>query len=225
MHLIAMLALTFSTGIVDAVGYLGLDRVFTANMTGNVVILGMGLAGADDLPVLGPLIGLVAFMIGAVIGGRMGRKARVGWSGRTTTAFAIAGGVILSLGVVGLFAVPERDTLWAWTITALLAAAMGLQAAAARRIAVADVTTVVVTSTIVGFASESILAGGSGKNWPRRLLAIVLILAGAAVGALLLRLHFGIGVIVAGAITLLVAFAGHALRTRRHEVETADAEA
>ena len=53
-HLVLMLALTFTTGIVDAVGYLGLDRVFTANMTGNVVILGMALAGADDLPVLGP---------------------------------------------------------------------------------------------------------------------------------------------------------------------------
>ena len=39
-----MLALTFSTGIVDAVGYLGLDRVFTGNMTGNVVILAEQLA-------------------------------------------------------------------------------------------------------------------------------------------------------------------------------------
>ena len=53
-HLVLMLALTFTTGIVDAVGYLGLDRVFTANMTGNVVILGMAVVGAEDLPVLGP---------------------------------------------------------------------------------------------------------------------------------------------------------------------------
>jgi uncharacterized membrane protein YoaK (UPF0700 family) len=30
-----MLALTFSTGIGDAVGYLSLDRVFTGNMTGS----------------------------------------------------------------------------------------------------------------------------------------------------------------------------------------------
>ena len=36
MHLALMLILTFSTGIVDAVGYLGLDRVFTGNMTGNL---------------------------------------------------------------------------------------------------------------------------------------------------------------------------------------------
>lgn len=45
-----MLVLTFSTGMVDAIGYLGFDKVFTGNMTGNVVILGMGLAGAEDTP-------------------------------------------------------------------------------------------------------------------------------------------------------------------------------
>lgn len=39
VHLALMLALTFATGIIDAVGYLGLDRVFTGNMTGNVVVL------------------------------------------------------------------------------------------------------------------------------------------------------------------------------------------
>lgn len=41
-----MSALTSSTSIVDPVGYLGLDRVFAGDMTGNVVVLGMGLAGA-----------------------------------------------------------------------------------------------------------------------------------------------------------------------------------
>jgi hypothetical protein len=48
-----MIALTVVTGVVDAVGFRGLDRVFTGNMTGNIVILGMGVAGADELPVLG----------------------------------------------------------------------------------------------------------------------------------------------------------------------------
>lgn len=51
-----MLALTFSTSVVDAVGYLGLDQVFTGNMTGNVVILGMALTGAQQLPVVGPTV-------------------------------------------------------------------------------------------------------------------------------------------------------------------------
>ena len=35
-----LLALTLVTGLVDAVSYLALGRVFTANMTGNVVFLG-----------------------------------------------------------------------------------------------------------------------------------------------------------------------------------------
>ncbi|ROS50287.1 DUF1275 family protein [Frigoribacterium sp. PhB24] len=225
MHLVMMLTLTFTTGIIDAVGYLGLDRVFTANMTGNVVILGMAIAQADGLPIVGPIVALAAFLLGAAIGGRVLRGGRVGWSGRSTISFGVTGGVLLGLGVSTFFFVPEENTPWAFTITGLLGAAMGLQAAAARKIAVADVTTVVVTSTIVGLASESKLAGGTGKNFPRRVLAVVLILAGAGVGALLLQVHIGVGMGVAGGLTLLVALAGHLLRERRKEVEAREAEA
>ncbi|WP_231946509.1 DUF1275 family protein [Auraticoccus monumenti] len=214
MHLVMMLALTFTTGIIDAVGYLGLDRVFTANMTGNVVILGMALARAEDLPVLGPLVALAAFLLGAAVGGRSMRGARVGWSGRSTTVFATVGVILLGTGVASLAAPPEEGTVWGTAVTALLGAAMGAQAAAARRLAVADVTTVVVTSTIVGLASESRLAGGDGRNAPRRVLAVLLILVGAGVGALLLGVHIGLGMGVAGVLTLGVALLGHAARER-----------
>ena len=95
-----MLALTFSTGIIDAAGYLGLDRVFTGNMTGNVVILGMGLAGADDLPIIGPIIALTAFMIGAAFAGRLGRVRGPGWSGRTTFLLLMVAVVLTLVGLV-----------------------------------------------------------------------------------------------------------------------------
>jgi uncharacterized membrane protein YoaK (UPF0700 family) len=36
----ALLVLTFTTGLIDALSYLGLGRVFTANMTAKVVLLG-----------------------------------------------------------------------------------------------------------------------------------------------------------------------------------------
>ena len=144
-----MLALTFTTGIVDAVGYLGLDRVFTANMTGNVVILGMGLAGADDLPVLGPALALVGFLAGAALGGRVLRTAPAGWSHRTSGTFAATGVLAVGLGLGALVRRRSR-AVWAFVVTALLAVAMGLQAASARRLAVKDVTTVVVTSTLTG---------------------------------------------------------------------------
>ena len=64
----ALLGLTFTTGLVDAVSYLGLGRVFTANMTGNIVFLGFGIAGSGGLPVLAPIVSLVAFLVGAGAG-------------------------------------------------------------------------------------------------------------------------------------------------------------
>src|ERR1700740_3024901 len=65
----ALLVLTFTTGLVDAASYLGLGRVFTANMTGNIVFLGFGIAGSGGLPVVAPLVSLGAFLVGAGAGG------------------------------------------------------------------------------------------------------------------------------------------------------------
>jgi uncharacterized membrane protein YoaK (UPF0700 family) len=203
-----MLALTFSTGVIDAVGYLGLDKVFTGNMTGNVVILGMAIAGAPDLPIVGPVIALVAFMVGAAISGRTLRKRAAGWTERNTMLFGVVGVVLLAAALITLF-VGERPEWLNYTVTAMLGLAMGIQAGAARHIGVADVTTVVVTSTIVGLAYDSVFGGGGNKNWIRRALAIALIGAGAAVGALLLNVHIGAGMLLAALITITACVLGH----------------
>src|ERR1700686_4442714 len=65
----ALLALPFTTGLFDAVSYLALGHVFTANMTGNIVLLGFGIAGRGGLPVVAPLVSLAAFLIGSGAGG------------------------------------------------------------------------------------------------------------------------------------------------------------
>ncbi len=66
---LALLALTFSTGTVDAVSYLGLGHVFTANMTGNVVLVGFGIARAGGLPVVAPIVSMAAFVLGTMSNG------------------------------------------------------------------------------------------------------------------------------------------------------------
>src|SRR5271168_3495869 len=70
----ALLLMTAATGIVDAVSYLGLGHVFTANMTGNVVLMGFRLGGAPGISLSRSAIALFCFMLGAVAGGRMGRR-------------------------------------------------------------------------------------------------------------------------------------------------------
>ena len=211
-----MLALTFSTGVIDAVGYLGLDRVFTGNMTGNVVILAMALTGADGLPVVGPLLALLGFAAGAALGGRLLRGRPAGWHAATTGILTGVAGCLLLL--TGLLVLPGLDEPRRLVVTALLGAAMGSQAAAARHVAVPDVSTVVVTSTITGLAADSVLGNGRGSQWRRRGTAVALIMAGALTGALLLRIHLGLGLALSTLLTLVVAWLGH----RVHVTPTPD---
>ncbi|MGA0567898.1 YoaK family protein [Rathayibacter sp. KR2-224] len=208
-HLGLMLALTFSTGVVDAVGYLGLDRVFTGNMTGNVVILGMALLGGDNLPIIGPVIALVCFMAGAAAGGRVLRTVDVGWTRLSTTMFSGVGVLLLAAAVV-LFSVGRHpgDAVQ-WTVTGMLGLAMGAQAATARHIAVKDVTTVVVTSTLAGLAADSVFGASKGQPWPRRAGAVALIGLGAMLGAAAVHVEPAIGLLVSALIVLVVAAWGH----------------
>ena len=219
VQLLLMLALTFGTGVVDAVGYLGLDRVFTGNMTGNVVLLGLALVGGDDLPLLGPVVALGGFVLGAALGGRALRRTAHAWTGRTTLLLAVVGLLVLALAVV-LLVIRDPAGPLLLTVTGVLGGAMGLQAATARAVAVTDVTTVVVTSTLTGLASDSALGSRRGGGTGRRLAAVVLLTLGALGGAAMLRWDLGLGLalglLVEAALVLAVALvAALHVRARR----------
>ncbi|QEE62325.1 DUF1275 domain-containing protein [Salinibacterium sp. dk2585] len=210
LHLALMLTLTFSTGVIDSVCYLGLDRVFTGNMTGNILILGMGLLGAGGLPIVGPVIALFAFALGAVIAGRAFRSLPPGWTWQTTAMLTVVAALLVGIASVTV-AFPSLPRGLALSATGTLGVAMGIQAATARHIAVKEVTTVVVTATLTGLASESWLGARTGQLWGRRAGAILLLLAGAVLGALTLKTGtIGLGLVLAAVITSAVAAVGHA---------------
>lgn len=213
-QLVALMALTFSTGVVDAVSYLGLDRVFTGNMTGNVVLLGLALTGAAGLSVVGALAALVGFLAGTAVGGRTLRGSDAGWNARVTGLLALVAAVLGSLGAVLLLADPGgRPALTAVTTT--LGVAMGVQAAAARHVAVPDVSTVAVTNTLIGLGTDSPL--GAGRSGRRTLQATVvaLIVLGAVTGALLLRWHVVAGLALATVVVATAAVLGGRVRAPR----------
>lgn len=208
-----MVALTFVTGVVDAVGYLALDRVFTGNMTGNVVIFAMAAAGADGLPILGPALALLAFTGGAFGTGMALRNVTSAWN-RLNTALLGGGGVLLAVLGGVLAAVGTDAELVRVAVSAATAAAMGEQAAVARKLAIADMTTVVVTSTLTSLASETMVADRFRSLWHRRAVAIVAIGLGALAGALLLRVGPEWPMFVAAGLSLAVAGAGHRVSVR-----------
>jgi uncharacterized membrane protein YoaK (UPF0700 family) len=179
------LALTFVTGVVDATSYLRLGRVFVANMTGNVVFLGFGLAGATAISVWASLTALGSFLVAGVIGGRIAVSS--GDDRRRHVLLALGGEtVLIATALVVAAAVGNQPSTAArYALIALLGAALGLQNAAARKLAVADLTTTVLTLTLTGLASDSTLAGGAGAKVGRRGLSVAAMLLGAVVGGLL----------------------------------------
>src|SRR5579859_7552391 len=70
-----LFGMTAVTGLIDAVSFLSLGHVFTANMTGNIVILGFACAGVRELSIVRSLTALCAFLVGAVLGGRLLSRA------------------------------------------------------------------------------------------------------------------------------------------------------
>jgi uncharacterized membrane protein YoaK (UPF0700 family) len=180
-----LLTLTVVTGLVDATSYLKLGHVFVANMTGNVVFLGFGIAGAGGISVWASLTALGSFLVGGVAGGRIGAR----WSsdrGRHLTA-TTSTELLLVTAALALAALSTHHigTASRYAVIVLLATAMGIQNAAARKLAVPDLTTTVLTMTLTGVAADAALAGGHGSKLGRRALSVAAMLLGALVGGLL----------------------------------------
>jgi uncharacterized membrane protein YoaK (UPF0700 family) len=180
-----LLSLTLVTGLVDATSYLKLGHVFVANMTGNVVFLGFGIAGAGGISVWASLTAIGSFLVGSVGGGRIG----VRWLSDRTRHLAVTttAELLLVAGALAVAAVSAHHIGAGsrYAVIVLLALAMGVQNATARKLAVPDLTTTVLTMTLTGVAADSALAGGQGSRLGRRGLSIAAMLLGALIGGTL----------------------------------------
>lgn len=199
-----LLLLSATTGLVDAASVLGLGKVFTANMTGNVVFLGFAAAGTPGFKVIPSVLALAAFMAGAWGAGHLARAHVERALGRWLMWSAVVEAALL--GIAALIALDidvaaQAPKAGVMAVIALTGFAMGLRNATVRQLKVPDLTTTVLTLTITGIAADQV--GGRTPNFARRFGAVLSIFAGAAVGALLL-FHGGLALplALAGAIVL-----------------------
>jgi uncharacterized membrane protein YoaK (UPF0700 family) len=167
-------------------------------MTGNVVFLAFAVAGVPGLSAARSAASLLAFLVGALCGGRIGSR-RAEWPKPRLLRLGGAIEAALLLVAAGAAAIAPAP---AYVLIVLTALAMGVRNAVVRKIAVPDLTTTVLTLTVTGLAADSSLAGGTNPRWGTRVTAIVIMFGGAAVGAFLLRYGLAVPLAVSGVIAL-----------------------
>jgi uncharacterized membrane protein YoaK (UPF0700 family) len=210
-----LVGLTVVTGLVDAFSYLMLGHVFVANMTGNVVFLGFALAGAPGFSIAASATALVSFWIGALLGGRAGARLGLHRGRLLTSASAVEAAFVAVAVVLAALSGSPIGASYRYPLIVLLAITMGIQNATARKLAVPDLTTTVLTLTITGSAADSTLAGGQESKAGRRFTSVTSMFLGALIGALLvIHGHIAYPLVIALVLLSFVAATSH-LRGRR----------
>jgi uncharacterized membrane protein YoaK (UPF0700 family) len=148
-----VLMLTWAAGSVDAISYLGLGRVFTANMTGNAVLLGLAIGQGQGFAALRSVVALAGFAIGAAIGAVIVERAPKGgeWPPGVSAALAVEGVILGIFALAWHFPWAVRSGGVVYALIALSAVAMGIQSAAIRHLNVPGIATTYITGTLTSF--------------------------------------------------------------------------
>jgi len=166
-----LLGLTWPAGFVDAISFLGLGNVFTANMTGNTILLGIALGHGDLAAALRSSLALAGFCLGATAGALIvmrADRAEVPWPSSITKALAVefAALATFALGSTWYGAMSLAGLRSTAFLILLSAFAMGVQSAAVRRFGVSAVTSTAVTGTLAGVMAGAVgwLRGSAGLS-------------------------------------------------------------
>jgi len=217
LTVVSLLLLTFATGIVDAVSVLVLGHVFVANMTGNVIFLGFWFVPHSGVDLTAAIVAFVSFLAGTVLGGRLARHIDSEVRLWLSVALGVEVLVLLTLSILAGTGVLNYHDNTKLILIAGLALTFGSQNATARQFGIQELSTTVLTSTIVGLGFDSRLAGGTGHREKLRYSVVVTMCAGALVGATMTRFTVA-PVIALAAVVVAVAAAIFGFGPRSQDV-------
>jgi uncharacterized membrane protein YoaK (UPF0700 family) len=183
----ALLLLTFATGLADAISILVLGHVFVANMTGNVIFLGFWLAPKTSIDLTAVAVALPTFVCATIVSGRLLRHFGVRTRSWITTVLATEIVLLAVLSILAGTGVLRYHDNTKLIMIGVLAVTFGLQHSSARQFGIQELSTTVLTSTIVSLGLDSRLAGGTGAREKLRFSVVFTMCAGALVGATMSR--------------------------------------
>ncbi|HTZ94300.1 MAG TPA: YoaK family protein [Streptosporangiaceae bacterium] len=176
--------LAVGSGVADVTTFLVLGKVFSSVITGNLVLFGLALASAQPRLALHSGLAVAGYSAGVLIGvpiAARGRHDRV-WAPGVTAALCAELCLLAAFTIA--WEVARQRTGWQIAMLLLLAAAMGVQSAAVRRLG--DMSATYLTGTLTGVLSGLITGTSKAGRW-RDLSVLVAVVAGACAGAALTR--------------------------------------
>jgi uncharacterized membrane protein YoaK (UPF0700 family) len=222
-----LVGLSFATGIYEAICFLTFGKVFTAAQTGNLVLLGIGVAGTRQPAGPNPVtvvISLAAFAAGAMLatpilkafgGGQPTADNQVfqAWPRRVSIALVVA--LILQVGFLAVWITAASPASLAYVLMALSALALGLQANAIRDLNVPGISTTAFTATFIGLFSGLATLSLTAYSARRLAATMVGVAAGAFLGDWMLSHAHRYAPVVPAAVTaVVIAIAWVAIKPR-----------
>ena len=183
----ALLLLTFATGLADSLSILVLGHVFVANMTGNVIFLGFWLAPRTSIDLTAVAVALPTFVTTTILSGRLSRHFGIRTRAWITTVLTTEIVLLVTLSILAGAGVLHYHDNTKLIIIGFLAVTFGLQHSSARQFGIPELSTTVLTSTIVSLGIDSRLSGGTGERQKLRFTVVFTMCAGAFLGATMSR--------------------------------------
>ena len=205
--------LALAAGVADAVSFLILGRTFVANMTGNFVVLGLGLGGVQGISLINTVAATLSFLgVAGVVGfiSKTPRRSRSRYLLKMTIAELVLALAALAVTFVDS-GLPSRFP--SMVITIFLGSAMGLQSASQQRMKVANISTTYITAVATQLAAE--ITTAPLNTTLRRVLSIVTRIVGALIAALLIvHTSYRLSLVLFAGLVALVLFGSLAILRR-----------
>jgi uncharacterized membrane protein YoaK (UPF0700 family) len=148
-----ILLFTWAAGSVDAITYI-VAHVFTANMTGNAVLLGIDVGEGLARAAMHSLVALMAFVAGIILGAVLVGEEGHGIPWKGVRIAAIVETVVLALFAAVFFVrLPLGQDAFVYLVIILSGFAMGLQSATVKRLNLPGIATTYITGTMTSLIS------------------------------------------------------------------------
>ena len=181
-----VVVLTLTTGAVDVTSFLALGSIFSSVVTGDLVLLGAAAGtGRPELAVHSG-VALAGYLAGVMAGAPLATRwhhSSGTWPPSVTVTLAVELVILVAFSIGWELAGTHPSGAGQLALVAVLAAAMGLQAAAVRRLG--QMSTTYLTSTLTALVA-GLVTGSKPDGMGRSLGVLATLIIGAIVASTLL---------------------------------------